>query len=63
MGDEILLTPDDLSALIEKVRSLPDEDFAKWYQETRRLRAILLSPEWQDTRRSDARVPGGAGHL
>ncbi len=50
VGDEILLKPDDLSALIEKIRALPEDEFAQWYQETRRLRAILKSPEWEETR-------------
>ncbi len=50
VGDEILLRPEDLKSLIEKVRSLSDEEFAKWYRESRRLRAILQSPEWEDTR-------------
>jgi hypothetical protein len=50
LGNEVVLKPDGLSALIEKVRSLSDEEFTQWYQETHRLRAIVQSPEWLETR-------------
>jgi hypothetical protein len=50
VGNEVLLKPDGLSTLIERVRSSSDGEFAKWYQETRRLREIVQSPEWLETR-------------
>jgi hypothetical protein len=49
-GDEWLLRPEDLQALIDKVRQMPDEEFVTWYRETRQVRDILRSPQWQETR-------------
>ena len=45
-----MLTPEVLTALMEKVGQLSDEEFSQWYRETHRLRAILQSPQWLETR-------------
>ncbi len=50
VGDEILLKPEDLAAKIDTIRQMSDVEFQTWYRETRPLRQVLQSPEWQDTR-------------
>ena len=50
VGDELLLKPEDLAALIDNVGQMSDAEFQTWYQQTRPLREVLQSPEWQETR-------------
>lgn len=50
VGDELLLSPEDMSKLIGQIKTMPDADFERWYDQTKKLRTMLDSPEWQATR-------------
>ncbi|MCP4192377.1 MAG: hypothetical protein GY768_17325 [Planctomycetaceae bacterium] len=50
VGDELLLKPDDVQKLISQIKTMSDPDFEKWYNQTKSLRKMLDSPEWQATR-------------
>lgn len=50
VGNELLLSPEDLQKLISQIKTMPDDAFERWYNQTSKLRTMLDSPEWQETR-------------
>ncbi|MDG2383114.1 MAG: hypothetical protein P8N76_15710 [Pirellulaceae bacterium] len=50
VGDELLLKPEDVQKLIAQIKTMSDQDFEKWYGQTKNLRKMIDSPEWQATR-------------
>jgi len=49
-GDELLFKPADLQKLIREIKTMPDDAFERWYNQTRQLKTMLDSPEWKATR-------------